>query len=141
MADDPSLLLLQDIYDLATDAAGQNWQSILHRLAQLSGARSSLLQIRDQDCPLRLGATYNLPDDVLRDYELYFHNRDIFLHRLGPLTSPGVMLTQDLAERRQVRLSTIPSQVRSLLFKTGTTRQGDLLRLLLSLPRAETPGE
>ncbi|MCQ4158736.1 hypothetical protein NON00_02185 [Roseomonas sp. GC11] len=44
---------------------------------------------------------------------------------------------EDVAMTRGVRLTTIRSQVQSLLAKTGTNRQGELLRLLLALPRID----
>ncbi|WBV41634.1 hypothetical protein [Pseudoroseomonas cervicalis] len=46
---------------------------------------------------------------------------------------------EEVAMARGVRLTTIRSQVQSLLAKTGTNRQGELLRLLLSLPRLAPP--
>ncbi|EFH10557.1 helix-turn-helix transcriptional regulator [Pseudoroseomonas cervicalis] len=46
---------------------------------------------------------------------------------------------EEVALARGVRLTTIRSQVQSLLAKTGTNRQGELLRLLLSLPRLAPP--
>lgn len=48
---------------------------------------------------------------------------------------------EEVAMARGVRLTTIRSQVQSLLAKTGTNRQGELLRLLLSLPRLAPPEE
>lgn len=42
---------------------------------------------------------------------------------------------EEVAQARDVRLSTVRSQVQALLAKTGTRRQGELLRLLLSLPQ------
>ncbi|WP_419899965.1 helix-turn-helix transcriptional regulator [Roseomonas sp. USHLN139] len=46
---------------------------------------------------------------------------------------------EEVATQRGVRLTTLRSQVQSLLAKTGTNRQGELLRLLLSLPRLAAP--
>jgi DNA-binding CsgD family transcriptional regulator/PAS domain-containing protein len=46
---------------------------------------------------------------------------------------------EEVATQRGVRLTTLRSQVQSLLAKTGTNRQGELLRLLLSLPRLAEP--
>ncbi|MFC4165882.1 helix-turn-helix transcriptional regulator [Teichococcus aestuarii] len=46
---------------------------------------------------------------------------------------------EEVAQAREVRLSTVRSQVQALLAKTGTRRQGELLRLLLSLPQAAAP--
>ncbi|WP_159993974.1 hypothetical protein [Roseomonas sp. 18066] len=46
---------------------------------------------------------------------------------------------EEVATQRGVRLTTLRSQVQSLLAKTGTNRQGELLRLLLSLPRLAGP--
>lgn len=42
---------------------------------------------------------------------------------------------EEIARERSVRLTTIRSQVKSLMAKTETRRQGELLRLLHSLPR------
>lgn len=41
----------------------------------------------------------------------------------------------DIAEARGVRISTVRSQLSSILLKTGTDRQGSLVRLLTALPR------
>ncbi|MDB5370757.1 MAG: putative Transcriptional regulator, LuxR family protein [Roseomonas sp.] len=42
---------------------------------------------------------------------------------------------EDIAAARRVSIVTIRSQVRALMAKTGTRRQGEVIRLLLSLPR------
>jgi DNA-binding CsgD family transcriptional regulator/PAS domain-containing protein len=42
---------------------------------------------------------------------------------------------EEIAAERQVRLTTVRSQVKSLMAKTETRRQGELLRLILSLPQ------
>jgi DNA-binding CsgD family transcriptional regulator len=41
----------------------------------------------------------------------------------------------EMSEKRQVSIGTVRNQVKSLLAKTGTHRQSDLVRLLMSLPR------
>jgi DNA-binding CsgD family transcriptional regulator len=41
---------------------------------------------------------------------------------------------EEIATERDVRLSTIRSQLRSILEKTGTHRQSDAVRLLSQLP-------
>jgi DNA-binding CsgD family transcriptional regulator len=40
----------------------------------------------------------------------------------------------DISEKRQVSIGTVRNQVKSLLAKTGTHRQSDLVKLLMSLP-------
>jgi DNA-binding CsgD family transcriptional regulator/PAS domain-containing protein len=47
----------------------------------------------------------------------------------------GGLSPEDIARERAVRVNTIRSQIKSAMFKTGTHRQGELIRLLLSLPR------
>ncbi|MCG7361974.1 helix-turn-helix transcriptional regulator [Roseomonas sp. ACRSG] len=42
---------------------------------------------------------------------------------------------EDIARERAVQVNTIRGQIKSAMFKTGTRRQGELIRLLLSLPR------
>ncbi|MBO1075358.1 helix-turn-helix transcriptional regulator [Roseomonas marmotae] len=42
---------------------------------------------------------------------------------------------EEIAQQRAVRVNTIRTQIKSIMSKTGTRRQGELLRLLLSLPR------
>ncbi|MFC7552039.1 helix-turn-helix transcriptional regulator [Pseudoroseomonas wenyumeiae] len=42
---------------------------------------------------------------------------------------------EDIARERAVQTNTIRGQIKSAMFKTGTRRQGELIRLLLSLPR------
>ncbi|MCR0982799.1 helix-turn-helix transcriptional regulator [Roseomonas populi] len=42
---------------------------------------------------------------------------------------------EEIAERRAVRISTVRTQIQSILSKTGTTRQMELMRLLLTLPQ------
>ena len=46
----------------------------------------------------------------------------------------GLSLEQ-IAESREVSQGTVRTQLKSLLHKTGTRRQGELIRLLLSLPK------
>jgi DNA-binding CsgD family transcriptional regulator len=46
----------------------------------------------------------------------------------------GLSLEQ-IAESREVSQGTTRTQLKSLLHKTGTRRQGELIRLLLSLPK------
>jgi PAS domain-containing protein/DNA-binding CsgD family transcriptional regulator len=42
---------------------------------------------------------------------------------------------EDIAEERGVRMPTLRTQMRSILDKTGTDRQADLMRLVVGLPR------
>lgn len=42
---------------------------------------------------------------------------------------------EEIASRRGVRISTVRTQLSSILSKTGTARQADLVRLIASLPR------
>jgi DNA-binding CsgD family transcriptional regulator len=46
---------------------------------------------------------------------------------------------EEIALTRRVQVVTIRSQVKALMAKTGTRRQGELIRLLLSLPRQASP--
>ena len=52
---------------------------------------------------------------------------------VGVLLSQGATLEQ-IAGRRHVSIATVRSQLRGLMDKTGTKRQGDLVRRLLTLP-------
>jgi DNA-binding CsgD family transcriptional regulator len=52
---------------------------------------------------------------------------------VGALLSLGHKL-EEIARLRHVALSTVRSQLRTLLAKTGTERQSDLVRRLLTLP-------
>jgi DNA-binding CsgD family transcriptional regulator/PAS domain-containing protein len=47
----------------------------------------------------------------------------------------GGLSPEEIARDRRVPVLTIRSQIKSAMFKTGTRRQGELIRLLLSLPR------
>lgn len=47
----------------------------------------------------------------------------------------GGLSPEDIARERAVQVNTIRGQIKSAMFKTGTRRQGELIRLLLSLPR------
>lgn len=47
----------------------------------------------------------------------------------------GGLSLEDIARERAVQVNTIRVQIKSAMFKTGTRRQGELIRLLLSLPR------
>jgi DNA-binding CsgD family transcriptional regulator len=47
---------------------------------------------------------------------------------------------EDIAEERGVRMPTLRTQLRSILDKTGTRRQADLMRLIVGLPAVRTPG-
>jgi DNA-binding CsgD family transcriptional regulator len=46
--------------------------------------------------------------------------------------------TREIAERRQVKLSTLKTQLDAVYRKTGAANQGDLLRLLAGLPQLRT---
>jgi PAS domain-containing protein len=47
---------------------------------------------------------------------------------------------EDVAEERGVRMSTLRTQLRAILDKTGTRRQPDLMRLIVGLPAVRSPG-
>lgn len=77
----------------------------------------------------------NFPDAILRGlYDLTPAETEI---ANGLIT--GFSL-EDLALLRKVSVATVRSQMKSLLGKTDTRRQSDLVRLLLSLPRT-TPAQ
>ena len=52
---------------------------------------------------------------------------------VGVLLSGGSSV-EKIASQRNVALSTVRSQLRMLLMKTGTERQGELVRRLLTMP-------
>jgi DNA-binding CsgD family transcriptional regulator len=83
-----------------------------------------LLLITDPDQPV------SFPDDVLRSlYCLTPSETDI---------ANGLLLgytLEELAGLRRCQVGTVRNQIKSILHKTGTARQGDLIRLLMSLPR------
>ena len=41
---------------------------------------------------------------------------------------------EDIAQERGVRMPTLRTQTRAILYKTGTARQADLIRLIVGLP-------
>jgi DNA-binding CsgD family transcriptional regulator/PAS domain-containing protein len=47
----------------------------------------------------------------------------------------GGLSPEEIARERAVQVNTIRGQIKSAMFKTGTRRQGELIRLLLTLPR------
>lgn len=87
-----------------------------------------LLLITDPEAPV------NLPDDILRSlYNLTPAQTEV---ANGLLT--GYTL-QEIASLRQVSVGTVRHQLKSILHKTGTTRQSDLVRLLMALPLSVSP--
>jgi DNA-binding CsgD family transcriptional regulator len=83
-----------------------------------------LLLITDPERPA------SFPDDVLRE-----------LYRLTPAETDvanGLLLgytLEEIAGLRRSAVATVRQQLKSVLHKTGTARQGDLVRLLMTLPR------
>jgi len=73
----------------------------------------------------------NLPDDALR--ALFGFSPAQVEVAIGLLM--GYTL-QEIATLRHVSIGTVRQQVKAILAKTGTTRQADLIRLLMSLPQA-----
>jgi DNA-binding CsgD family transcriptional regulator len=47
---------------------------------------------------------------------------------------------QEIADQRRVSIGTVRDQLKSLLSKTGTRRQSDLVRILAYTPRQNTNG-
>jgi DNA-binding CsgD family transcriptional regulator len=82
-----------------------------------------VLLVTDPECPV------NYPDDVL--HALYGLSPAQTEVANGLLT--GYTL-DEIASLRRVSLGTVRQQVKSILTKTGTRRQSDLTRLLMSLP-------
>jgi DNA-binding CsgD family transcriptional regulator len=81
-------------------------------------------------------AEISYPDSVLKGlYGLTHAETEVANAYLTGYTS------EEIALLRGVSLSTVRSQLKVLLQKTGTRRQSDLLRLLMTLPRISTkPG-
>jgi DNA-binding CsgD family transcriptional regulator len=83
-----------------------------------------LLLIIDPDTPA------NFPDDVLRG-----------LYGLTPAETEvanGLLMgytPEEIAGLRHCKVGTVRNQIKSILSKTGTTRQSDLIRLLMTLPQ------
>ena len=95
-------------------------------LAARTGAEVLML-VSDPD------AERHFPDAVLRD-----------LYRLTAAESEvanGLLMgysVQEIASLRKVSVGTVRIQLKSILAKTGVTRQSDLVRLLMSVPLAST---
>jgi DNA-binding CsgD family transcriptional regulator len=90
------------------------------------GAGSVLVLATDPEKPVVLR------DDVLREqYGLTEAETEV---ANGLLTGYSL---EEIAALRKVRIGTVRYQVKRMLAKTGTPRQTELVRLLLSLPRLE----
>jgi len=76
----------------------------------------------------------NVPDDALRALFGFTPAQvEVAIGLLMGYTPP------EIARLRGVSVGTVRQQVKSILAKTGTTRQTDLIRLLMSLPQAASP--
>ncbi len=73
-----------------------------------------------------------LRDDVLREHYRFTEAETEVAN--GLLTGYS---QEEIAAFRGVKIGTVRDQVKSILGKTGTTRQGELIALLLSLPRLD----
>jgi DNA-binding CsgD family transcriptional regulator len=101
--------------------------------------------------PVRLIDKYRASVRVLilaTDPELTVHFPDAVLRHTYGLTPAeteiaNALLTgfslEEIAQLRRVSISTVRSQMKGLMGKTDTQRQGDLIRLLSTLPRTALP--
>ena len=105
--------------------------------------------------PFRVGEPHRFAGRVLvlltdPDQKAVFHDK--VLRELYELTPAEIELAnglmtgfslEEIAAVREVAIGTVRSQLKSVMAKTGTSRQADLVRLLSSLPRPfrSTPGE
>lgn len=73
-----------------------------------------------------------LRDEVLRTHYKFTEAETEIANGLITGFSPD-----EIAALRQVTVGTVRYQIKSILAKTGTSRQTDMVKLLLSLPRRE----
>ena len=103
-------------------------QLLASPLAQKHRSRSSadlVLLVTDPEKPV------NLPDDALR--ALFGFTPAQVEVAIGLLMGYSL---EEIASLRGVSVGTVRNQFKAMLSKTGTNRQGDLIRLLMTLPQS-----
>lgn len=72
----------------------------------------------------------NFPDDVLRSLYNFTHSEAEIAN--------GLLMTyttEEIALLRRVSIGTVRQQIKTMLHKTATTRQSEMMRLLMALPK------
>jgi DNA-binding CsgD family transcriptional regulator/PAS domain-containing protein len=116
------------ILPLSRSSGRRPLQLLSSPLAQEHRSRSSadlVLLVTDPEKPA------NFPDDALR--ALFGFTPAQVDVAIGLLMGYSL---EEIASLRKVTVGTVRNQLKAMLSKTGTTRQGDLIHLLMTLPQA-----
>jgi PAS domain-containing protein len=137
------LRYIGDAVETATRRKGEGGGSL--SIARPSGRRPFALSIAPLSPDGALAAQHQAPAALILITDLgrrpqVLGRRLVELFGLSPAEAclavglvAGKRL-EDIAEERSVRMPTLRTQMRSILDKTGTDRQADLIRLIVGLP-------
>jgi PAS domain-containing protein/DNA-binding CsgD family transcriptional regulator len=132
-----------DAIETATRRKGEGGGSL--SISRPSGRRPFALLIAPLSPDTALAAQHQIPTALILISDLerrpqVLGRRLVELFGLSPAEAclavglaAGKRL-EDIAEERRVRMPTLRTQMRSILDKTGTDRQADLVRLIVGLP-------